>query len=65
MKTTTGDRWGLSAVTVTLTGEEWTALFADAARHKLSDMGLGIRKRAARKLGDQLVASSDKFGEGR
>ncbi len=63
--TTTGDRWGQSEVTVTLTGEEWTALFADAARRKLSAMGVGVRKRASRKLGAQLVASADRFGEGR
>ena len=63
---TTGDRWGVTEVTVTLTGEEWTAVLARIAHstpHEgaLSDLGAAVYNRASGKISKQLLASSDAF----
>lgn len=53
-------------VTVTLTGEEWTAIMVRFSHGKngLSDQGCELYRQAARKLSDQVAAASDTHRKG-
>lgn len=54
------DRFGKQNVTVTLTGEEWFAIIAKGANQDLSPVGRKIWRDAAKKMGEQVVAASNK-----